>query len=832
MSRNWPAVTSRRPCRICAATRRCATSADGHVAKCTNVFDGPGVAKRGDDEVGDYAIYFSDGVPGAIRRAYCPPSPPAAPLADLDTRHRVYSALLAALPLWPEHRDALLCRGLSDADIDAAGYGSLPSAHRERSAAVASVKEALGGEIPADVPGLHGGQLPPHVSGLLIPVRDEGGKITALKVRRDGKADPRYLWLSSKSAGGASSGSVAHAPVGAMDLLSEGARKVVRITEGPLKADVATALSGTVTLAVPGAMAARTALPLLRALAPAAVLLSWDSDARTNPHVAGGLEHAAHLLAAELPDAALELETWPVDEQHAPKGIDDALAVGAVLQVHTREGAWRELVSILRASGREPRPETYAKAGMEAEAEVDAPSQPSAPPPSAPAPAQPGGDDDWRANLLPTARGGARKCLPNTMLILRSAPEWRGRLAWDEMSLTATLDGNPVDDVHVTRIRDRMERDWGFDPGVGDAWSAVLAVAHERPFHPVREYLAGLRWDGVPRLHRVAAEILGATDALSGVMMKKTFIAAVERVRRPGCKVETCTVLVGPQGWRKSTLWRVLGGPWFSDTHIDISNKDAFLQLGDAWIIELGEVEKVTSRRGADEIKPFLSSVEDRYVPKYERAVKRRKRGCVFVGTTNEGQFLEDPTGSRRYWCITLGHAANIELLRARVDQLWAEAVAICDACAFSDPERGAALWCLTPEEEGTRARAAVAFEVEDTWRGMVERWTASQVRADFTVEEILTGAIDLPRKDQSLLFQRRVTKILRAMGCSREERRNPRTGQKANLWFLPSGTGTGTATATGRAPSRAREPGDEGPDDFDFDGNAQWAEGDAVGNA
>jgi predicted P-loop ATPase len=787
--------SARHRCGVCDGPDWCTYTTDGRVRQCMRVLTAEGARRKTGADGQEFALYFTGSGPAPT--GY--PTKPAAACASVEERHAFYTALLAALPLWPEHRDALCNRGLSDDAIDAAGYRSLPSATRERAVALKAAREALGGgELPRDLPGIHLGKIV-AAAGLLIPVRDAGERIVALKVRT-GRADAKYVWFAGRPEdNGASAGAPAHVPLGAastLAALAAGQPRAVRVTEGPLKADVATALSGVPTIGIPSASAVRCIAPALRALGVSVVRLAWDADARKRPadvrrvnHVAGGLEMAAHLLASELPEVAIELETWATDEEHQPKGVDDTLAAGAELTVHTGAEMWRELVAILREAGRDPRAETLVKAGMEDDAQPAAPVDS----PATAVAVQPG--DDWRSQLLPTASGAARKCLTNAMVILRSAPEWKGRLAWDEMSLTAALDGEPLDDMHVTGIRTAVERAWGFDPGSGDGWSAILAIAHERPFHPVRDWLDSLRgqWDGVKRLHRVASEVLGAHDALSGVMIKKTLIAAVERVRRPGCKVETCTVLVGPQGWMKSTFWRVLAGPqgqWFTDTHIDISNKDAFLQIGDAWIIELGEVEKVTSRRGADEIKPFLSSVEDRYVPKYERAVKRRKRGCIFVGSTNEGQFLEDPTGSRRYWCITLGHAVKIELLRARAIQLWAEAVAICDACTLEDPGRGAALWCLTPEEEGVRVETATAYEVEDTWSGMIVRWAREQTRADHTMEEVLHGAIGLRKEDQSDRVTKRVSKLLRALKCYSDKQRIWRAGVQSahpvRHWVFP----------------------------------------------
>ncbi len=372
MSRDWRPVSHRARCRICKSPKRCAVTIDGRVAKCCYAIDG-GIARE--DEVGEYRLFFADDVSSAARRAH--EAPPAAPLADVDTRHRAYAALLSACGLSAEHTAGLLTRGLTPEDLAARGYASLPRTSSERASVVARVRAEMGGTLPADVPGLHHGKLP-DLDGVLIPVRDAQARIAALKVRRDGARDPRYLWLSSGGQGGASPGSLAHAPIGSMEMLDAAGdgQRVVRITEGPLKADVAAALSGVVTLAIPGASAIRTALPLLRELRPTAIRLAWDADARTNGHVAGGLELAAHLLTTEMPAVSLELDTWAVDPAtHEPKGLDDALSVGACMTTHAGQAAWSALVDILHDSGRTPRPETIAKAGM-AEAEEAAAQHP------------------------------------------------------------------------------------------------------------------------------------------------------------------------------------------------------------------------------------------------------------------------------------------------------------------------------------------------------------------------------------------------------------------------------------------------------------------------
>src|SRR5262249_55182216 len=153
-------------------------------------------------------------------------------------------------------------------------------------------------------------------------------------------------------------------------------------------------------------------------------------------------------------------------------------------------------------------------------------------------------------------------------------------------------------------------------------------------------------------------------------MIRAWFVSAVARARQPGCKVDTALILIGSQGHYKSSFFRALGAPWFVDTQIDLSNKDAYMQLAAAWVYELPEIENITWAKQAGQIKGFVSSQVDRYRPPYERAVQEVKRGCVIVGTTNEDRFLSDSTGSRRFWCLSVTKVVDVEAVKAARDQL------------------------------------------------------------------------------------------------------------------------------------------------------------------
>lgn len=777
MSRSeWKPATPSRRCRVCKSPKRCAISDDGAVAKCTYVFDGPSAFKVGDDEVGQWAMHRLDGSAPADAARYQRHARDAEPdpaLADVPTRDRVYTALLAACPLSAEHREGLLTRGLSVDEIAARGYGTLPLGAGPRARIVAQVRGLLGllgaEAIPEGVPGLHEGRLPEGLAGTLVPVRDAAGAIIAMKVRRDGARDPRYLWLSSKGTGGASSHSPAHVPAGAEQHVAAarinsttGARPevVVRITEGELKADVAFALSGIPTVSIPGAGAWKSALEPVRALAPDVLRLAWDADARTNEHVADALERAALHYTQELPGVAIELETW---DAASGKGIDDVLLAGAPTTLHRGPALWHEIIAILNAAGVDPRAETVAHAGVVAVPSVANGQR-----------ALVAADPEWQRALIVNNRGAVKPGLANTVTILSASPQWCGRIAWNSKQQTIFIDGRPLNDGDIVEARVGIERQFGYDPGNNDTWSAFRAAAQEHVINPVADYLNTLRWDGVKRLDTVADRHLGARQRLAGRMVRMFMISAVARALRPGCKVDTVLVLIGDQSMRKSTFVRCLASDeWFSDSHVDLTSKDAFMQFGHAWILEWGEIERIMQRHDAAFTKTLIPSQFDDFRPPFGRSMIRVPRSCLFVGTTNQRQFLNDETGDRRYWCVEIAREIDIPALLAERDQLWAEAVE-----AFRAGEQ----WWFDREGDQKRAAAASVHAVDDPWLDVVSQWIDSAGRTDFRSQEILAGALQIPLERQQGEVSRHLGRVMRRLGYRLSAWRPIRNGQRLRV--------------------------------------------------
>ena len=209
---------------------------------------------------------------------------------------------------------------------------------------------------------------------------------------------------------------------------------------------------------------------------------------------------------------------------------------------------------------------------------------------------------------------------------------------------------------------------------------AVDVVARDNAFHPIRDYLDALMWDGVERLDTLLVDYQGAEDTpYTRAVTRKTFVGAVARVRDPGCKMDYMLVLKGQQGIGKSSLAKRLGGEWFSDTISTMEGKGAYEQLRQAWIIELSELSAM-KKADIDVVKQFVTKQVDQYRPAYGRVTEIYPRQCIFIGTVNDTRFLRDPTGNRRFWVVACGVTDKppvnclTALDDATVGQIWAEA--------------------------------------------------------------------------------------------------------------------------------------------------------------
>ena len=235
-----------------------------------------------------------------------------------------------------------------------------------------------------------------------------------------------------------------------------------------------------------------------------------------------------------------------------------------------------------------------------------------------------------------------------------------------------------IKDVDYSGVRNYIECIYGISSSLKIDDSIAIEV-QRRSFHPIREYIKSLSWDREKRVDTLLIDYFGAKDsAYSRASIRKALCAAVARVFNPGVKYDMVLILVGPQGTYKSTFIRKLGKDWFSDTFTTVQGKEAYEQLQGAWIIEMAELSAL-KKSESESIKQFISKSDDAFRPAYGRTVEVYKRQCVFFGTTNDVDFLKDPTGNRRFnpvdvhICDAKKSVPN-DLTQYEIDQIWAEA--------------------------------------------------------------------------------------------------------------------------------------------------------------
>ena len=296
-------------------------------------------------------------------------------------------------------------------------------------------------------------------------------------------------------------------------------------------------------------------------------------------------------------------------------------------------------------------------------------------------------NDEWKAELEYTKSGKLLCNIANIILILENDPTLAGHIVHDLFTgMDSAKDGLPWNknanqwtDTDDANLRVWLEKHYDIT-GKEKIADALTAVLTRHSYHPIRDYLNGLTWDGVPRLDRIIIDYMGAEDSeLNRAMSRKHFVAAVARVFNPGCKYDYCLIMSGAEGIGKSTLLRVMGGRWFNDSITTLEGKEGMEQLRRAWVVELGELSSI-KRSDVEQVKAHLSKQVDIYRAAYARRVLEHPRQCVFCGTTNEALFLKGDTGNRRFWVIPV--VAELrkykdwsEAIRRDRDQLWAEAV-------------------------------------------------------------------------------------------------------------------------------------------------------------
>lgn len=255
---------------------------------------------------------------------------------------------------------------------------------------------------------------------------------------------------------------------------------------------------------------------------------------------------------------------------------------------------------------------------------------------------------------------------------------------------------------------------------------AIDVVASQCSYHPIRNYLESIQWDGTERIRYALHHFLGAgTDDLTYECFKVFLLGALRRIYHPGCKFEIMLCLIGDQGVGKSSFFRhlALKDEWFSDDLKHLDDENVYRKMQGHWIIEMAEMLGTASAKSVEEIKAFLSRQSETYKVPYDRLPQDRPRQCVFVGTTNKQRFLPlDRTGNRRFFPIqTDASQAEAHVLddpqetKEYMRQLWAEALVLYNSGEHSPT--------LSKELEHKLDVYRCNFMAEDTATGMIQAW-------------------------------------------------------------------------------------------------------------
>lgn len=324
----------------------------------------------------------------------------------------------------------------------------------------------------------------------------------------------------------------------------------------------------------------------------------------------------------------------------------------------------------------------------------------------------------WHGKVQKDGRGKPRKNLHNLFLFLKESPGLGRALRFNEFAGRVEWKGAPLADEDIIEIRLIIEEAGsalGFEPLANDVRQAVYRHAQENKFDPVREYLDALKWDAKPRLDTWLKDYMGGPDhEMIAVFGAKFLIGAVARVYEPGCQMDNMLVFEGKQGAGKTTAVAALFGRDYMISSIsDFKSRDASIYLQGRWVAEIAELAALTKTDIRD-VKKFLTETVDQYRPVNGKEVIDRPRRTVFVGTTNEHQYLKDATGNRRFWPVPCGEV-KVQQIAADRDQLWAEAV---------HRYRAQEPWWLTDEAQIAASEAVQADRSEqDPWGELIDAW-------------------------------------------------------------------------------------------------------------
>lgn len=387
-------------------------------------------------------------------------------------------------------------------------------------------------------------------------------------------------------------------------------------------------------------------------------------------------------------------------------------------------------------------------------------------------------------------RRGVVACYANTVIIAR---RFLGtRLAYNEMSEMPELDGAIVGEAAVGAFRCSVDELFSYSPSDADAKRALVQVAYEHRYHPVRRYLEALPpWDGTRRWAELPATTFGVADAspIVAVQLERWSISAVARAFQPGCQVDQVLVLQGKMALRKSTFFRALGGEWFAEGNVDLG-VEGVRALSRKWIWCWDELAGLSKRERA-ELDGFITRTNDQMRPLYRDFIDH-PRTTVIVATANPEELFDNPEGLRRWWVAPVERRMGPDEIAEQRDQLWAEALH-----RYRNRER----WYLDGEdEEAAHAAHVDRYRVAGGWDQRLGEWVRSadcRLLAAHGGRQgwITTGdaldALDIPPRDRrGAALVSEAGAALRRVGCQPVSPRPRLHATRVSAYRLPPPSG------------------------------------------
>lgn len=351
--------------------------------------------------------------------------------------------------------------------------------------------------------------------------------------------------------------------------------------------------------------------------------------------------------------------------------------------------------------------------------------------------------------LLVDKFGKPISCAANAQTMLLSLPQQFG---FNEMSGECAVDGATIDDGAAIKLLIGLQQSTGVAVCKDHFYDGLYGACSMRPFHPVRDWLNSLAWDGTPRVNRFLHMLWGVEECEYAMRAGIYILAsAIKRAMMPGYKADNMAVFEGPQGARKSSsIILFFGGAWHANVSASVSDKDFYQNLRGKWVVEFSEMTGI-SKSDAAHIKDILSAEKDTYRASYGRSSKDWPRGNIFIGTTNDDAYLRDATGDRRFLPIRVGRV-RMDWIEMEREQIWAEAMARMD-------EFDALPWFEVP---GAKEQQELRFQV-DPWEEHIAG--AIEFQNSLTVGWVLGYVLGIPTKDWTQAQKQRVAAILKRLG-------------------------------------------------------------------